>query len=175
MTTRDRSRNSKRRGMTLIELMVVATVSSILLSIIVCFLVGLQRQDRRVRGSSVENAQLFLFGNSLRADIRSGSKVTASSPQTLTISGPGERQIEYALQPDGCLRSLKQTDGAAGQATELFTCGGKRVWKLETASQGRYSSVIVALDDKDPQGSIEPAVPFVVCAAVGADLINATP
>lgn len=161
--------------MTLVELMVVATVSSILLSIIVCFLVGLQRQDRRVRGSSVQNEQLFLLGNSLRADIRGGNKVTVSSPQTLTISGPGERHIEYTLQSDGCLRSLKQSGGTAGQATEFFTCGGERVWKLETAPQGQYSSVVVELDAIDPQGSTEPSAPLIVCAAVGAEVLNATP
>src|SRR6187549_2235471 len=88
----------KRRAMSLVEVLVVATLVSILFSVIVTLAVHLRQWDRQVRAHSLHANQLANLAETLRADVRRATSVSQPDKKTVAIVGPDNREIRYELQ-----------------------------------------------------------------------------
>ena len=98
--------------MTLVEVSVVAALSSILLGVVISFTVGLKQWDRRFREHGLHNEQAVRLSNCIRADIRQCDDVSLSAENVLVIAALDESQTRYELLPDGCRRVVKQSGDA---------------------------------------------------------------
>ena len=131
--------------MTLVEVSVVAALSSILLGVVISFTVGLKQWDRRFREHGLHNEQAVRLSNCIRADIRQVRDVSLSAENVLVIAAPDESQTRYELLPDGCRQVVKQSGDAPEKQVESFNIGAAKSWRLEardawaTTSNGRLA------------------------------------
>ena len=155
--------------MTLVEVSVVAALSSILLGVVISFTVGLKQWDRRFREHGLHNEQAVRLGNCLRADIRQARDVSLSAENVLVIAAPDESQSRYELLPDGCRRVVKHSGDAPEKQVESFNIGAAKSWRLERGAPGRRPAMVVWLEGPIPDKSSIGSILFVY-AALGADL-----
>ena len=158
-----------RRAMTLVEVSVVAALSSILLGVVISFTVGLKQWDRRFREHGLHNEQAVRLSNCIRTDIRKARDVSLSAENVLVIVAPDDSQARYELQPDGCRRVVKQSGDAPEKQAESFNIGPAKSWRLESGAPGRRPARVVWLEGSLPDKSSIGSILFVY-AALGADL-----
>jgi prepilin-type N-terminal cleavage/methylation domain-containing protein len=167
--TKSRLLIQRRRAMTLVEVSVVAALSSILLGVVISFTVGLRQWDRRFREHGLHNEQAARLSNCIRDDIRQAREVSLLAESVLVITAPDESQTRYELQPDGCRRVVKQPRGASDKKVESFNIGPAKSWRLEHGAPGRLPAIIVWLEGSRPDKSSVGSILFVY-AALGANL-----
>ena len=166
---------SKRRrfpaGVTLVEAMVVITVSSVILAMAVALAVSLKQADRNLRLHGVQNARLIELAERLRSDIRQGSDVSQPVGGVLLVSTARGGQLRYELTADGCVRSESSSD-AAKSRSDLFSIGSADSWTLEEGPPGRRRLLMVTLNRPQPEVATKGLrrTPLMVYAALGADL-----
>ena len=168
-----RRRQAKSAAMTLLEVMVVTTVSSLLLGTIVSFAIALKRMDRNVRLADIESERLLELAETIRTDIRQGTDVSlpASNQLVITTAGGGERR--YEVGREGCGRSVV-LPGEEKPRSDLFRIGPAASWTIDEAAEGRHPLFIVTLNRPAPgEGTQRRRMPLVVCGALGADLAQA--
>ena len=163
----------RRRGFSLVEMLVVVALSSLVLGTVIALIVELLNWDRRFRGRDVENDRLIELAEVLRADIRRATDVRADAEGQLIVVSPVGRQTRYELEPRGCSRIVETTDAADGQR-ELFAIGPALQWNVTRNMSGRRPLVMVTLDRTDPESRAPRRVPLLVYGTLGADLV-ATP
>jgi type II secretory pathway pseudopilin PulG len=157
----------RRAATTLVELLIVITLVSLLLSIVGTLAVRLRQWDRQMRDRSQHGDQFVKLGESIRADIRRARNVTQPDQKTIAIAGSDSREIRYELESDGCRRTMK-SPGNTSSTVDRFAIGAAKSWKLENAASGRRPACTIALDlDSEHASSV--SAPFFVYAALGAD------
>jgi type II secretory pathway pseudopilin PulG len=163
----------RRAAFTLVETMVVAVVSSLVLGIVVSLLVALQHHDQSIRRHSLRNDQVSRLAEAVRADIRRGTTVAAPSAGELVVAGANDDDIHYKIVAEGCQRTAIANDSAT-PSRELFSVGPASAWQIVPGPAGRRSLYIVSLvRENDIAGeSSKPLV--VVQAALGADALPTT-
>src|SRR5262245_65044424 len=92
------ARKSARRGLSLVEMLVVVTLMSMLLATLTTIAVRLRQWDRQIRDNSVHGDQIAALADSLRADAGGGTDLKLLSPDTLVIENTEKREIRYRLQ-----------------------------------------------------------------------------
>jgi type II secretory pathway pseudopilin PulG len=157
-----------RRATTLVELLVVVTLVTILLSIVGSLAVHLRQWDRQVRDHSQHGNQLANLAETLRGDVRRATSVTLPEKNTVAIAGPASSEILYELQPEACRRTVK-IPGETSPKIETFAIGPADSWKLETAAPGRHPAYTLSLERSDFGKADFQSVPFFVYAALGSD------
>jgi type II secretory pathway pseudopilin PulG len=163
-----RKNDHGRRATTLVELLVVVTLVTILLSIVGSLAVHLRQWDRQVRAHSQHGNQLANLAETLRADFRQATSVTLPAKNTVAIAGPESREIRYELQSEGCRRTVK-IPGETSPKIETFAIGSTDSWKLETAAPGRHPACTLSLELSDFGKATSESAPFFVYAALGSD------
>jgi type II secretory pathway pseudopilin PulG len=164
-----RKLNRARRATTLIEMMVVVTLVSILLSVIGTLAIRLRQLDRQVRDRIQHGNQLALLAATIRGDVRQATSVTLPAKNIVAISGSDNRDIRYELQSAVCRRIVK-SPGETSPKLDTFTIGPAESWKLETAAPGRRPAYTITLEPSDSGKVTFRSAPFFVYAALGIDL-----
>src|SRR5262249_27730876 len=82
-----------RRGLSLVEVLVVVTLMSMLLATMTAIAVRMRQWDRQVRDNSLHSDQVAALAESLRSDASSGAEVKLVSKDTLAIEDADQREI----------------------------------------------------------------------------------
>lgn len=156
--------------MTLVEVMVAVAVTSVLLSVVVALIAGLQQWDRRFRELNLHRDQLAQLIEIIRTDIRNAKDVVVSNPQVLEVEDASSGMIRFELTPKGCLRT-KLTDRKTSSSRELFSIGGNLAWQLDRNNSGLRPLVAIAIQVPSNSGSNGDARKVLgeVYAVIGAD------
>src|SRR5687768_4234832 len=112
-TTAERMSNYGQRRMdrpafTLIEMLVVVTLSSIVMGVIVVVFVALIQKDRQVQLFGVHNERQGDLAEMIRTDIRAADDVSLAAQTVLLIEAPDRRQTRYELTAGGCRRIVSE-------------------------------------------------------------------
>lgn len=160
--------SAQRRGITLVELMVVVTMSGVIFSAAAVCLHGMYRADQRVRQESLHRSAVSRLARQLRTDAHRA--VTArqldDSPdgdQGLVFAGPWKRTIEYRVQDSEILRTVKDGDQVLHRDAFRLQRGARVAWQID---DGRIPMAAVQIvrasrggaDASDLQDRIEAAV-----------------
>jgi prepilin-type N-terminal cleavage/methylation domain-containing protein len=159
-----------RCGMTLIEVMVVATLTSILLGVMTSLAISLQQWDRRFRTTGLRFENQARLAEVLRSDVRNADNVSVPEKGAFILTSHDHYQKRYKLRPDGCERVVANAKNAT-ESHEEFTIGMNGSWQVETDSSGRQPAVVVSFDESPTTGSKGIWSPnMYVYATLGADV-----
>ena len=165
-----RRRRAKRRAITLIEIMVVAALASVVMGVVVTVVVALMQQDRQVRLFAVQSERQSDLAETIRTDIRAASDVSLAAQTVLVIVAPDERQTRYELTAGGCRRIVAEP-GVEKPRVDFYAIGSAVAWSLKQGPSGRRPLYIASLHRSATAVKIpSPEMPFLVYAALGADL-----
>lgn len=164
-----RKLNRGRRATTLVEMMVVVTLVSILLSVVGTLAIRLRQWDRQVRNHSQHGNQLALLAAKIRGDVRQATSITQPAKNIVAITNLDSREIRYELEPAVCRRIVK-SPGEKSPKFETFATGPVESWKLETAAPGRRPAYTITLERSDSGKVASRRAPFFVYAALGSEL-----
>jgi prepilin-type N-terminal cleavage/methylation domain-containing protein len=102
-----RRRGPPRRGVSLVEMIVVITVGSALVGIAVTMLAALMRAENRGQGRAAETASLIRLADQFRRDAHAATSLPAPDGQkagTWKLDLAGGRSVEYAAEPGAIVR-----------------------------------------------------------------------
>jgi prepilin-type N-terminal cleavage/methylation domain-containing protein len=120
---------TRGRGFTLVELLVVMTVSTMAIGV----LVGIVSHVLRVNSSVGEHLEAVValgqlseqFRRDVHAAARAEIETTADQPRRLRLDGTGPARVEYEILASGLRRV--ETDALGGQHHELFVLPGMKI------------------------------------------------
>ena len=162
-------RTMGRRGLSLVEMMVVITLSSMLVGIVVTFAVSLMQSDRRMRSATVASDQLAVLAATLRSDMRLARDVTLrDNAKQLVVTFPERRRAEYTCDSEGCQRKLLDADESPSRS-DLFRVEAAVEWKIERLRPGRRPLLAIVLERASSRDPAAKLPPLLVYAALGAD------
>ena len=169
------NREPSRAGWTLVELMVVMSISVVITSIAVTLFVSLLHQQRSTAGRHHHQEALYRLAEQFRADVRAAATVTKEPFEMegqdavvqLVCRLPAGQTVRYAMV-NGRLRRLGP--GSVDQdARETYAlCDGSVVsWSVDESNESATAALIVEYPIAG-EGSIRRRLPIV--ARVGRDL-----
>jgi hypothetical protein len=144
-----RSAAQRVRGTTLIEMMVVVTLTTLLLGVVITFAFNLRRWDFQTRNHGLHLDQLQRLSESIRGDTGQAVAVSLVGANTLVITNTDKAETLYELVPEGCQR-IEKDAAQKLKSRELFTIGTVDSWELERDDSGRRPAAIVTLKPSDP-------------------------
>jgi prepilin-type N-terminal cleavage/methylation domain-containing protein len=157
-----------RSAFTLVEVLAVVALTSILLSVVISLLIGLQRYDAKLRDGDVRADRIAGLAEAIRTDIRMANSVLLPTNQSLLITTSAGRQIQFDLTEEGCRRMVNDRGGAM-PTTDLYRIGPSESWTLATGPPGRRTLYVVELLAKHSTKDEPARVKLLVQAALGAD------
>ena len=128
-----------RGGFTLIEILVVVTLSSIVMSVIVAVLVALIQKDRQVRLFGVHNERQGDLAEMIRTDIRAADDVSLAAQTVLLIEAAEQRAETFAHLFDLARRGRLRTKIERAHALEDFRAAIARASQSERAGKILFS------------------------------------
>jgi prepilin-type N-terminal cleavage/methylation domain-containing protein len=162
-------RPTRRRAMTLIEILVATTVASVVMGVVVSYVVVLMQKDRQVRLFAVQSDRLNQLAETLRTDIRGASEVLLAAQTVLVIRSPEERETRYEITAGGCRRIVAEPQERKPRV-DFYGVGPAAAWSLKKESSGRRPLYIATLQWASTAKKSFFQSPFFVYAALGADL-----
>jgi len=157
-----RAPTARRRGKTLIELVVVVSLTSIVLSLAATTLVALYRIERQTRATSSQGQTLCSLASRLRQDAHAAQQATVAGGCELALADG--RRIRYVAGPQGILREV--TRGSAVEHRDTFALAAPLAAEFQLAPVGQRSLVTLAIRRADrPARLYAPAVPDLTIAA----------
>jgi prepilin-type N-terminal cleavage/methylation domain-containing protein len=131
----------RRRGASLIEVMVVISITGIMISAAGVCLHGLYRIDQQVRETAVQRWAFHRLSLQLRMDAHAARQARLQdggpgSQPTLRLDGPGQQSVEYRAEPEAIVRTVRQAD---------------QVLHTETYAIGRRTTVAWRVDSEEVQ------------------------
>ena len=155
-----------RAAFTLVEMIVVITLSAIVFGIVVPLAQSLMRWDQISRTRGLHGEQLAELAELIRADIRHGTDASLEAGGSLVVTSSAGEPIRYELDNEG-VRRVVVGGRSAESRTDLLTIGGTQSWKIEKTATGRRPLILVTLERAPTE---DPPTPFLVQAELGADL-----
>lgn len=173
------------RGVSLVELLAVVTISGALISGTTVCLHGMFRVADRVQDDLQRQANLDRLALRLRADAHAaqqasiepqadeprvpqpesaGPAAADAAPATLVLAGPGARKIVYRYQPGEVLRTVMQGENVQHRDAFLVPGVGQPEWEIQSLPRPIVAMRVLPLKRLSP--SSMPA-PLTVEAVVG--------
>ena len=173
-----KSMNSARRGITIIEVMVVVTGAALLLGLCAVSIQLLMKLNADVQGRYGEALALERLGRQLRADahasqtariVRNETEKEAGSPAGLRLTLQPEHVVVYDFGDGGLVR----TESRAGKTVrhERFTLVRGRTARFELRDEGARRLVALIIARPAGKSQAEPPRPLELVALQGMDLV----
>jgi hypothetical protein len=156
----------KRRGVSLIELIVVIGVETMLLSLAVTTIATLIATERNGRRGLEQAAALDALRDEFRRDVRLAAAFE-QQPNVVKLTLHSGRRVEYAASDDGIAR--REHQGNTLTAQEYFRLPG---FTMSLEATGEQSPRVLRLKLSPPQPADEKAPPALpaIEAVLGGDL-----
>jgi hypothetical protein len=159
-----------RAAMTLPEVMVAVTLSSLVMGVLITLTIALKQRDRTIRSFAVESERRGELAELLRTDIRSATGVSLASATMLVVKRPGGGEVRYDLAASGCNRTVVEPNGSKVQF-DSYVVGTATSWSLAPGPAGRRPLFVVTLNRSPGSKDTEARqIPLLVYGALGADL-----
>ena len=125
----------RSRGTTLVELLVVISVCSVIMSASGVLLHGMYRADKETRQAIAADASVARFSLQLRRDAHASdevSLVTEASGKTggIMFRAAGQPSTEYRWQGTEVVRTVKESDKTVHRDSFMFEPGTSVIWQL---------------------------------------------
>jgi type II secretory pathway pseudopilin PulG len=143
-----RLQRPRRRGWSLIELLIVITCVTTMLGFTAALLARLMRVDRAERARVVASAAIERLGRELRNDARAAIGPAELSDTRLVLAVPEGGSVEYAIRPEGVLRSFRR--GGKTLGFDTFKRPSGTLARFEAGRAGSSQTVVLAF-------SVDPA------------------
>lgn len=158
---RSRGAAGRRRGWTLIEMLVTVSVMASITGIAVKLLTTLLRSERNGIEHVTRLTTVSRLSRQFRTDVHAATElqVSADNPQQplLQITSEDRRQIQYEIQPQGLLRTEQRPDQPV-TVKDLLRLKNTRFRVVESPVPPRLLTLIIetpdtfAVDAKQPAG-----------------------
>lgn len=140
---------TRRRGFSLVELLVVLSMMAIVLVLCVGLIHTLLRLDRAARAQVAEDADLSRLAREFRRDVRAATALEpipfAAGPSTwLPLALPGGRTVEYRSRGNTLIRSERTAEAIL--RTETFRLPSRVAVRWEIEGTGDRTVVGLVLD-----------------------------
>jgi prepilin-type N-terminal cleavage/methylation domain-containing protein len=127
----------RRRGTSLIEVMVVVALSGIMISATGVCLHGLYRVDQQVRETAVQRWAFQRLSLRFRTDAHAAQRANLSddasgSPPILRFEGSGQQRVEYRYQPCQIVRTAHEADRVVHTEAYAIERRGVAAWRIES-------------------------------------------
>jgi prepilin-type N-terminal cleavage/methylation domain-containing protein len=143
------SRRTARRGFTLIEILVVITLTSTILGGIAVLLHGVWRTERSVSDHRTQMTVLFHVAELFRADTNAG-ELTAPAPEPggpavdqVALAYPNERILEYRAADAQIERIVRIRGAITHRDTFKLAANSSASWRLGAAEPRRLIMQII--------------------------------
>ena len=169
------STRAARRGLSLIEMLVVITASAMIIGLIVGVIQMLIRADRTARDHLVRSAAVNQLSRSLTQQVRAAVKadcVQRDETATLQLKLGDDADVEFQSRTDTVIR----TDREAGQVRrqEKYTLPARSEARFEVRVEGMTTTVSLEVLQRRGQGQDGPVRELRVDATLGRDYRFAT-
>lgn len=161
----------RSRGMTLVELLVAISVSSVIMCVCGVLLHGMYRADKETRLGIAADASVARFSLQFRRDAHAASQVSAlpdadgKSPG-FAFRGAGSRAVEYRWHDPELVRTVTESDQVVQRDSFRFGPAASVTWQLPPPGS---PIVTVQIWQEPPRGAkLDPILRQRVEAAVGS-------
>lgn len=165
-TIRNGRHPALRLGLSLIEIMVVITLTSMLVGLVATYMATLLRLGNSTREQSVHRMQVERLTDSIRHDLRRAIGVTQSSDKVLEVQLPDGVAWRYVLENGRCTRS-QPTDNGQENAKQVYTVGPTKGWRLEETTHQPGRIVSLWIDPAATIGHQSPRPPIWIVGQLG--------
>ena len=150
--------NDRRRGFTLVELMIVVTISGVIFSGAAVCLHGMYRADQRVRQAALHRSTVSRLARQFRTD--GHAAITArrldgppDGAQGLVFAEPSKRTIEYRVQGSEILRTVKDGQQVLHRDAFRLERGVRVAWQVNDGPKPMAAVEIVRTSPGGPASS----------------------
>jgi hypothetical protein len=179
ISTNRRVARTRRRGITIIETMVMMTGVAVMLGMTVVLLQLAMKLDADGRERLDRATSLGRLARQFRVDVHAASRVVPSAPDPKRPAGlriePGAgRAIEYQVQGDGKIARVETVAGnVAGRETFILPQSGAVRLSVRDVDGRRFA--VVEVDSLVRKNRIDPVRTFEVLGLVGKDARSPNP
>jgi prepilin-type N-terminal cleavage/methylation domain-containing protein len=150
-------RSRRPCGYSLVEMLIVVTIASLILTSVAVALHSLFRVDRELRQELVQSIALTRISLALRMDAHEAISATLEpsdgEPQRILLARPQGQTVSYTVEQTRILRQLQQGDQVKHREVYPFPEGTSLTWRIEELD----SKKMVILDVVHHLGEIEGA------------------
>ncbi|MDB5337329.1 MAG: hypothetical protein JWN70_2948 [Planctomycetaceae bacterium] len=150
----------RRRGWTLIEMLVTISVMASITGIAIKILTTLLRAERNGIEHVTRLTTVSRLSRQFRADVRAATELQLSgdNPQQplLRVTSEDQRQIQYEIHPQGLLRTEKRP-GQPLTVTDLLRFKNGRFRIVESPAPPRLLTLVIETPDTFAIGTKQPA------------------
>ncbi len=158
---------SRRRGITLIEVMVLMTAVAVMLGMTVIVLQLAMKLDADGRGRLERSTALGRLSRRFRADVHAAATIEAEKSGLKIETRPG-RSITYEVPGDGEIARVDTVDGkVAARETYLVPQSGASRLTLREVDGRRFA--VLAVDAIARKNRIDPVRTLEILALAGKD------
>ena len=161
--------SAQRRGITLVELMVVVTMSGVIFSAAAVCLHSMYRADQRVRQETLHRSAVSRLARQFRTDAHRAVAArqlddNPADAQGLVFAGPSKRTIEYRVQDSEILRTVKDGEQVRHRDAFRLERGARVAWQID---DGPKPMAAVQIVRASPGGAASNGLQDRIEAAVG--------
>jgi prepilin-type N-terminal cleavage/methylation domain-containing protein len=170
--TRSRSKNRPpRSGFTLIELAVVVTLTSVVLTLSAATIITLFRVERQFAGDAAQDFALARLASHWRADAHQAT--TAKMDAGCELILPGGRTIRYTFASPAVIREVRRGDQLEHRDAFVLTRRSVAEFSVEPSGDGKIVQLMVEPAQIPERAHSTPVRPLTIAAAV--DLYGQAP
>ena len=161
-----------RSGISIVEITVAVSLSSIVLGLVVSLAIALQQMDRRMQHRGIEREQQLRLVESIRIDIRRAADVASPGDDMLVVRLANKGRSEYVIR-NGEINRTVISDGGDVIRKESFGIRAAESWSTERDDSGGRPLITISLKRGAIKKAHQTGMPFMVVAVLGADLLEA--
>ena len=135
----------RRRASSLVEVLVVISLTGLMFGVVVTTLASLLRHQQATRTRVAERSEIIRLTDALRSDLRRGAQLSQPNPMTLEVVPTTGFKVRYEISGDKCLRQVVP-DWWGRPRHEGFTIGPVSGIRLVEEQEGDMTSRTLWID-----------------------------
>jgi type II secretory pathway pseudopilin PulG len=156
---------TRRRGKTLVEMLVLISVLTIILGLVATSLIVLFKTDRQVRRDLEQVTALARLSSKFRADAHAADSCQVAEACDLAL--PDGRVVRYAAGPERITREVRRGDAVEHRDAFLLPATATAKFELPDETQGRLVRLTIAAAENSDRPYLTAVRPATIEAAVG--------
>ena len=156
---------TRRRGKTLVEMLVLISVLTIILGLVATSLVVLFKTDRQVRRDLEQVTALARLSSKFRADAHAAASCQVADSCDLAL--PDGRVVRYAAGPQCITREVRRGDAVEHRDAFLLPATATAKFELPDELQGRLVRLSISAAADSDRPYLTAVRPATIEAAVG--------